>query len=78
MAIECQHGRLARKCELCEYEEEMATLRATVEALREAIKKAPHTRSCEVRFSDGPQYVAGVLTPSPCNCWKRAALKEAE
>lgn len=56
MAIECQHGRLARKCELCEYEEEMATLRATVEALREAIEE-----SIKLLGMDRPVNPTGVL-----------------
>jgi len=32
--IECRHGRLARKCEICEYEEEIKELRDKVERLQ--------------------------------------------
>jgi len=41
MAIECEHGHLARKCETCEYEAEIARLkerlRAVVHILNEAV-----------------------------------------
>ena len=33
MSLECEHGQLARSCNICEYEREIAELRARVEEL---------------------------------------------
>ena len=37
-ANQCQHGQLARKCQLCEDEEEIAQLKTRVRVLREAVQ----------------------------------------
>jgi len=33
MSLECEHGQLARSCNICEYEREIAELRARVAVL---------------------------------------------
>jgi hypothetical protein len=37
MGIECEHGQLARSCNICEYEKEIAELEAENQRLREAL-----------------------------------------
>ncbi len=37
MAIECSHGRLARKCEHCELEEALARIKALEDVVRELV-----------------------------------------
>ena len=39
MSLECEHGQLARSCNLCEYEREIAELRARVAELKAALRR---------------------------------------
>ena len=36
MSLECEHGQLARACNICEYEKEIAELRARVRELTQS------------------------------------------
>ena len=38
MSLECEHGQLARSCNICEYEREIAELRARVGELEADLK----------------------------------------
>ena len=44
MTIECQHGQLARVCELCEAESKIAELEAELAALRAFKEKHTYKR----------------------------------
>lgn len=50
MAIECKHGRLARKCELCELEEALARISA-LEAERDKAVELLRTECLCYEFS---------------------------
>lgn len=46
---DCHHGKLARACDECEHEADMAALRAENERLRAFAEKRGHDERCDVQ-----------------------------
>ena len=72
MSLECEHGQLARACNICEYEREIAELRARVVEL-EAERDADRRR--EYGYS---QETVDALTSERDKLTKRVMELEAE
>lgn len=79
MAIECKHGRLARKCEHCELDEALArisALEAENAKLREAVSKYSGTLGEETQkryVLEAERNKAVELLRTECLCYEFSA-----
>ena len=67
MSLECEHGQLARSCNLCEYEREIAELRARVGELEAENQRLGEALS---------EIATGNRTAHEAMLWARQALRE--
>lgn len=77
LGLACEHGMLARACEVCEMQTEIAALRAALDQERERSRqlgmRAMHADRCPVR--GGPVLNATVTgMPIECMCGLSALL----
>lgn len=63
---ECEHGRLARKCERCDDAEELAHLRGLVLAQRELLEE--EVRTCDATMHNASRCNESTLLPDAW-CW---------
>ena len=56
----CEHGSLARSCEICERDQELAALRARVAALEAALRKASNELREVAGFTNHPPTVVAI------------------
>ena len=62
----CEHGSLARSCDRCERDAEIAALKASVLRLREVIER------------ETKDHCPSAATGRPCKCFLCAALAQGE
>ena len=64
MSLECEHGQLARSCNICEYEREIAELNARVGELEAEVGRLQMMNPCNhTGFESAPCDVCGYPDP---------------
>lgn len=69
---QCKHGHLARVCEVCELEQQLAASQAREAKLREALEKI------DVHYMALPQYACDALTTPADDTALQESIKQAK
>jgi len=77
MSLECEHGQLARACNICEYEREIAELTARVEELEAALaEERQRTRLSEAVIRENEELTKeNMRLTQSRDEWKRIAME---